>query len=301
MGQSLEAIEPSVDRMEPCAHEPLPGPVELWWDADDFNSARAWEISTDAISTSPGPDNVDVPAAPKAPALLWIVDADVSDALQPKPQTAAPNAAPGITVSSNITFVSDYRVAGVSSSGRGGALQGEADVDAHNGWTAGIWASNISKTAGSNVEVDLYGAKSIDVGDTEFNVGATIIVLPGGDNASVGMATGGVSKPMGPIDASLSIRYVWPGQGNVGYHDDFYVSLKVKTPIGRVMGAPLTLAASVGYEDGVFVVEDKKTDWSLSLTAHVGHFDLGVSYVDTSLRRDRTGAAGCIFSLVRNF
>ena len=214
--------------------------------------------------------------------------------------SASPQAeSPSSPWSTNVAVVSDYRIAGVTSSGHGGALQGGIDYAGPSGWSAGLWSSTISVTEGSNVEVDLYGAKAFEFGDTELSVGAVLIVLPGGNNAAAGLLTASVSAPLGPVDVTLAARYAWP-QGNLDNNDDFYLSLNGKSPIGRVWGAELTLGASLGFERGEFAVEAKKMDWSVSLTANVGGVDIGLSYVDTDLR-DKSGAPGCIFSITRTF
>jgi uncharacterized protein (TIGR02001 family) len=214
----------------------------------------------------------------------------------PAPSQAGPQASPW---SANIALVSDYRIGGVTSSGHGGALQGGVDYAGPSGWSAGIWSSTISATEGSNVEVDLYGAKSFEFGDADLSIGGLLIVLPGGNNTAAGMLTTSLSAPIGPVDATLAARYAWP-QGDLDNNDDFYVSLNGKTPIGRVWGAQLTLGASVGFERGEFAVEAKKMDWSVSLTMNVAGVDFGLSYVDTDLR-DKSGAPGCIFSITRTF
>ena len=214
-------------------------------------------------------------------------------ALSPQPASL------GLKFSGDVALVSDYRIAGVSSSGRAPALQGEIDVDAPYGWSGGVWASNIKEFAGAHTEIDVYASKSIDFGDTEFSLGATAIWLAGGKNVAVGIATASVSRPIGPIDATLSVRYAWR-QARLEGADDMDVSASVKTPIGALGGVPLTAGASLGYEDGIFVTENKKTDWSLSLTANVHGVDIGVSYVDANVR-DPNAAAACLFSITRSF
>ncbi len=234
---------------------------------------------------------LDVPA--QADALIPVAaDADAKN-------EAAPSEAHGSPWSANIALVSDYRIAGVTSSGHAGALQGGVDYDGPSGWSVGIWTSTISITEGSNVEVDLYGAKAVDFGDTELSVGAMVIVLPGGDNSAAGLLTASVSTPIGPFDATLAMRYAWP-QGNLDNNDDFYVSLNAKTPIGTAWRIPLTFGASVGFERGEFAVEEKKLDWSASLTANIGDVDVGLSYVDTDLS-DKSGSPGVILSIRRTF
>ncbi|MBL8551077.1 MAG: hypothetical protein JNJ73_13910 [Hyphomonadaceae bacterium] len=216
-----------------------------------------------------------------------------------KAQCARPTEKDGLDTSFTLTFVSDYRISGISSSGKAPALQGSVDVEDASGWSAGLWASNIKEFAGSSVEVDLYAARSFDIGATEASLGATLIYLPGGENINVGLLTGGLARAIGPFDASLDVRYAWP-QSELGGDDDIYVTIGADSPIGRFAGAALTLGASVGYEEGVFVAEGAKLDWSVSLTAEVAGVELGLAYVDTDVR-DENGDAACVFSISRTF
>ena len=233
---------------------------------------------------------LDPPRAPE----LWVSAAAVGSAANQQASAESQ-----FKLSGDIALVSDYRIAGVSSTGRKPALQGEIDVDAPHGWSGGVWASNIKEFAGARTEIDLYGSKTVDFGDTELALGATAIWLAGGQNIVVGLATASLSRPIGPVDATVSLRYAWR-QARLDGADDFSVSASVKTPIGALAGVPLTLGASLGYEDGIFVSENTKTDWSLSLTANVRDVDIGVSYVDTDVR-DPNAAPACLVTITRAF
>jgi uncharacterized protein (TIGR02001 family) len=218
------------------------------------------------------------------------------------PAAEAANSANGerrFAFSANLALVSDYRIGGVSTSGEAAALQGGFDVDEASGWSAGLWASTIEEFAGSHFEVDLYAAKSFDLGATEVSLGATAIFLPGGENIVVGLADASVSRPIGPVDATLAVRYAWP-QAELGDDDDLYVSANGESPIGRLAGVPLTLGASIGVEHGAFAIEDGKLDWSISMTASVRGVDFGIAYVDTDLR-GAPGDPACVFSIARTF
>jgi uncharacterized protein (TIGR02001 family) len=218
------------------------------------------------------------------------------------PADASPHDSPhGSPWSATIAFVSDYRISGVTQTGHAGAPQASIDYDdSASGWSAGVWASTISEYGGSNLEVDFYGAKSFDIGESEVSFGAAVIVLPGGDNAAAALVHASAARPIGPVDVTLAARYAPPDQGNLGDKDDIHISLDGATPIGKAWGAPLTLGASIGFERGAFAVEDKKLDWTVSLTANVAGVDVGLTYADTDIR-DKRGAGGLIFSIARTF
>lgn len=205
----------------------------------------------------------------------------------------------GVSFTTNLYWVSDYRGRGITYSVNEGALQGGADLATESGWSAGIWASTFPDEVDADIEVDLYVAKAFDVGAAEVAVGGGYYMYPGADSWDYWEVEGSVSMAIGPFDASLSANYAGE-QENLGDDDDLYVSLQAATPIGRLFGAPLTLNASAGWEEGFFAVEDTKADWSVGLTADIHGVELAVSYVDTDLT-DEIGDGGWVFSIGRTF
>jgi uncharacterized protein (TIGR02001 family) len=199
----------------------------------------------------------------------------------------------------NVAFVSDYRSRGLSYTDNDAALQGGFDVAERSGWSAGVWASSISGDAGSTLEMDLYAARSFDVGETEISLGATAFIYPDAEEANYGEALATLSRVLGPVDASFSVNYAWE-QANLGDEDNFYVTLGGASLIGRWGSIPVSLGASVGYEEGALAIEDAKTDWSLSMTADLAGMTFGLSYVDTDLT-DEPGDPAGVISLSRAF
>lgn len=199
----------------------------------------------------------------------------------------------------NLYLVSDYRGRGISYSGKEAALQGGADYGNDSGWSVGVWASTFPEEVDADAEIDLYGAKTFQVGPAELAIGAAGYFFPGADDWDFGEAQASLSMPIGPFDATLAANYAWE-QDNLGGEDDFYISASAATPVGRFLGAPLTFSASFGYEEGFFAVEDAKTDWSVGLTAEIEGVELAISYVDTDVDTD-TGEGGWVISLGRTF
>lgn len=205
----------------------------------------------------------------------------------------------GYTISSTIGLVSDYRRGGLSRSGEEPALQGGVNLDAPSGWSAGMWASNIEERKGAKVEVELYAAKSFDVGETEVTVTATAIVFPGGDGADLAFAGASAARAVGPLDLTLSVKYAWEQRG-LNDEDNLNYQLKARTPFGEVGGVPITLNASIGHTDGRQAIEGTKTDWSFGAVAGFDHVDVGVLYTDTDLEDER-GNPAVVISFVHNF
>lgn len=201
--------------------------------------------------------------------------------------------------SSNIALVSDYRGRGISFSDQSAALQGGFDVAEESGWSAGLWGSTLAPDFDADLEIDVYAARSFTFGSTEVALGATAYIFPGADGWDFGDLQASASRAIGPIDATVAINYAWEQEG-LGDQDDVYVEMQVATPVGRFAGMPLTVGASVGYEEGAFAVEDAKLDWSLSLTGELGGVELGLSYVDTDIDDD-VGRSGVVISIARTF
>jgi uncharacterized protein (TIGR02001 family) len=207
--------------------------------------------------------------------------------------------ASGCEFSSNLALVSDYRGRGVTYSGGAAAIQGGIDLAGASGWSGGLWASSVDPDWEADLEVDIYAAKSFDIGSAELSLGATAYVFPGVEDWDFGEAQASVAFAAGPMDATLALNYAWE-QDNLGDEDNLYVALNGATPIGRLGGIPITAGASIGYEEGPFAIEESKTDWSLSVTAEVSSFEFSVSYVDTDLGAE-PGEAGVVFSIARTF
>jgi uncharacterized protein (TIGR02001 family) len=257
--------------------------ADLNRDSPSDRSALVWTTITGKQDAKP--DIAPAPAPPIA------ADANAAKAARDRPRK--------FEVSANIAAVSDYRRGGVSRSGRAAALQGGVDVDTAAGWSFGAWGSTQAEKKGAKYELDLYGAKSFDLGEAELTLGATMIVFPEGQDIDFGIAQASLSRAIGPIDATLAVNYAWP-QTNLDDEDYTYVSLRARTPIGRLVGVPLTLGAGVGHGEGHFAIEGVKNDWSLSLTAHLRGVDVGLSYVDTDLEDER-GDPTCVVSIAHSF
>ena len=187
--------------------------------------------------------------------------------------------------------------AGVSRSDGKPALQGGIDVRLPEQWDIGVRSSSIARHG--NVELTLYGAKTLEVGATDLSIGATFITFPRDKKADYAMFQANASRSIGPIDATIAMLYA-PKQGNIDNEDNLYVLARARTPLGKVLGTPVTLGVSIGRMHGHFADARSRSDWSLSLAANVGGFDLGLSYVDNDLG-DARGDPAAVFSVTRSF
>lgn len=200
-------------------------------------------------------------------------------------------------VSVNIAVVSDYRRAGVSKSGDGPALQAGVDVPLPAQWNVGARASSIAEHG--NVEVILYGAKSVEVGETELSLGASTLVFPRAPGSDYAFLQASAARAIGPFDATFAVSYA-PRQGNLDHRDNLYLVARARTPIGRLFGAPVTLGASIGRLRGRFAMAHVRSDWSLGLSSRILGVDVGLTYVDNDLSTSR-GDPTAVLSLAHSF
>lgn len=206
---------------------------------------------------------------------------------------------PKFAIAGNISVVSDYVFRGVSLSDNDFALQGGFNLSTPHKINAGIWASSIETLGGSELEVDLFASKTVQLGKTDFSIGATGYVYPGSTGLNYGEGFVTASRTIGPVDVTIGGLYAWQQRGLSG-RDNFYGYVNAAAPLGELYEIPFTLAASFGQETGFFDLGRRKFDWSLKLTASKFGFDLAVGYTDTNIN-SRNSKARAVFSISRSF
>src|SRR5262245_34502276 len=106
-------------------------------------------------------------------------------------------------VTGNVALVSDHRSRGLSDTGHGAAIEGGVDLDAGNGWSAGVAANSLPADAGANMELDVYAARSFDVAGTSFAIGATAATFRNVHDQNYGELEISASRTVGGVDATL--------------------------------------------------------------------------------------------------
>ncbi len=192
--------------------------------------------------------------------------------------------ASSLTVTGNVTLVSDYRFRGVSLSGGDPAIQGAITVTHDSGFYAGTWASSIDDGGTDfygDVEVDLFGGWSGSVSEgVGLDVGLLYYAYPANANgvdAEFFEPYVTVTGTLGPVTAKVGANYSWDQKAIAG--DSLYLRTDLSTAIPST---PLTLTAHLGYTDGAFSFDPdgESFDWSVGATATVlGSLTFGVSYV----------------------
>lgn len=175
--------------------------------------------------------------------------------------------------SSNVAFTSDYYVRGLSQNFHKPALQGGFDVVHSSGFSAGIWASNVSPNTfpDASLEIDYYAGYGGEFGETGigYSVGVIAYTYPGG---SWGDCIGCV-KADGNTPASDSSWNTYEANFGLSYS---YFSAQVSTTLGDWFGVD----TDTGYDDDskftTYVELNAEYPFGngWSLIGHVGHLNV---------------------------
>lgn len=192
-----------------------------------------------------------------------------------------------ITVTGNVTMVSDYRFRGISLSGGDMAVQGAINVNHASGFYVGAWASSLEDSAVyGNMELDVYGGWTGELtSGVTADVGLLYYVYPNGNvgDANVFEPYASLSTTMGPVSAKVGMNYAWK-QDSLGGDDNLYVY----TDLGAsIPDTGLSLSAHLGYTSGALSPKlltlestDGGFDYSLGASYSITkNLSVGVSYV----------------------
>lgn len=212
-------------------------------------------------------------------------------------QDEAEGPAPAWELDAELAAFSDYRFRGISMSGKEPELTADLSVSHESGFYAGTWLSNVDLGSGADdLEVDLYAGFSTDVGGLTFDVGGIYYVYPGNSGLDYVELTSSVAVAAGPGEITLGVAYA-PSQGALGNTDNTYVYISGDLPLGD---SPVSLHATVGYEDGAF--GDKKRDWIVGASMDLGSdFTATVDYVDTAHALVGNSDPTAVFSISKAF
>ncbi len=196
---------------------------------------------------------------------------------------------PAVTVTGNVTLVTDYRFRGLSLSGGDPAVQGSINVNHASGLYAGVWASSLEQDAldiYGNMELDVYAGWTGSVGSgVTADVGLLYYVYPGGSfgDGNVFEPYASLTFAAGPATIKGGVAYAWK-QDSLGGDDNLYIFSDVGVGIPNT---PVSLSAHVGYTDGALSPKlltlastDGGWDYSVGGTFAISkNLSLGVSYV----------------------
>ena len=197
----------------------------------------------------------------------------------------------GFSLSSNLTYTSEYIYRGSSVSQGDPAIQGGFDLSHTGGLYAGTWGSNVD-WSGTGLEMRFFGGYRSEIANMmHYDISAILYRYPGAtgtnDNWKMVEYAGSVSKGFGPLHASLSLNYSPDYFNSLG--KSYYTKLHCSMPISD----PLAVSAAIGRTN---VSDDSSldsyTDYLASLSYTFKNYILAVTYTDTTLPTDAYSQAG---------
>jgi uncharacterized protein (TIGR02001 family) len=232
--------------------------------------------------------------------LLAAIAAPFGAAAEDEPSTKS-----SISLTANVTIATDYRFRGVSQTENDLALQGGFKAAHESGFYVGTWASNLSgwgTFGGANLELDLFGGYSTDIGSVTVDGGVIWYVFPqGSDNTGYGELYASLARGFGPSTLTVGANYAFK-QSALSLagdkEDNIYVYAKANA---EIEDSPITLNAQIGYSDGnpgagpngwVASPTGSYFDWSAGVSVALpwGPISLSATYVDTSISRSEAAA-----------
>ena len=173
-------------------------------------------------------------------------------------------------LSGSVTLASNYLFKGMTQTWDQPALQGSLDLATESGWSASLWASNVSQKvyAGANAEIDLSAGYRRQL-DADWSVGGGLLSVfyPGGNYSKIGYA----SLPSQKYDfseANVSLGWRWINL-KYSYALTDLLGFNQKTGYtGTTRGSRyLDLGADIPLADGYV------------LNLHAGHQDVAANLV----------------------
>ena len=182
-------------------------------------------------------------------------------------------------VTGTVSAVSDYNFRGISLSANDPALQGSIDYAHDSGFYAGAWASNIDygDDIDGDVEVDLYLGFAGGVEDgLGWDLGAVYYTYPGSDDIE------DYPEFYAGINYGAFELKQWYTHDYGGAEVD---ALYTEANASFELPADFSLNLHLGYNYGDAFEDEEFMDYSVGVGYTLGHFDLGLTYVDTELDR----------------
>ena len=204
--------------------------------------------------------------------------------------TAAEESSPH-SITGNLGFASDYRFRGISQTFEEPAIQGGFDYAHTSGFYAGTWASNVEEAelAGSNMEWDVYGGYTFNVGDVAVNVGGLYYWYPGKDEEAAGFDPNTFEVYAGATWKWLNVKYSHsttklfgiPDSSGSGYLE---ANASFALPYDVTLGLHVAKQFVAGDIGGVS--NEDYMDWKIGVTKPILGFNVGLAYVDTDVDAD---------------
>lgn len=198
----------------------------------------------------------------------------VFGALVAAASSAAPAFAQDVTVTGNVTLVSDYVWRNVTQSNYDATIQGGLDLTTSNGFYVGTWASGVDFNNGAddtNLEIDFYGGYRFDLGGVAADVGAIYYAYPDSESSDIDFweVYGKLSKSFDKLTLAGSLN--WDPDNETVFAD---------ASIGYAFTPEFSASAGYGaYLEGF----GEYNGWNVGGSWAVGGVTLGARYHDTDI------------------
>jgi uncharacterized protein (TIGR02001 family) len=188
-------------------------------------------------------------------------------------EAAAKPAESNWSFSSNVAYTSDYYVRGISQNFHKPALQGGFDVEHSSGFSAGVWASNVSPNTfpDASLEIDIYAGYGGEIGKTGigYSVGLIGYTYPGGGWDDCVGCFDNLNNP-------TTSNNKWDTyEANFGLSYSYF-SAQISTTLGNYFG----LDTDTGYDDDskftTYVELNAEYPFGngWALIGHIGHLNV---------------------------
>lgn len=196
-------------------------------------------------------------------------------AATPFASLATAEEAPAYAISANVTLASDYVYRGISQTSEESTIQGGFDLEAANGFYAGVWASNVSFDG--SVEIDLYfGYGGAITEDLTYDVGYIHYDYP--------------NQP--PLQADSNFDEIY---GSLAYKgltlglavsDDFFGESgdAEYVYIDYELGLPDDYTLAFHYGNQEVYVGDGYNDYSIAVSKSFADVDVALGWYDTDIK-----------------
>ena len=186
-------------------------------------------------------------------------------------------------VSSTWTLTNDYDFRGITQSAKDPAVQASLDCATESGWYVGAWASNVDfgDDVDIDYEVDLYtGFSGGEEEGLGWDVGLVYYAYPDESDANYPEIYGKLNYDVFSGALFYSNDYV-----NSSEKRDVHLGRRERAAAVEFLDhwrTPATASATSGTERTVSRARTTSTT-SVGVGYTVGHFDLALKYVDTTL------------------
>lgn len=224
----------------------------------------------------------------------------LSLALTASPALAQDAPASPITITGLVAATTDYRFRGISQTNEKFAIQGGATATHTSGLYASFWASSIDDyvAAGADAELDLIAGYSKTIDGFTLDGGVLYYVYA---SAAPGTKTdffepyGSIKYTYGPVTGKAGFAYAWKQNAlsvGAGREDNLYLYGELSAAIPNT---PFAVSGHLGYTKGRSLLtfgQKDYIDWNLTGSYTWKNITVGVTYVDTDIKKNSPYFAG---------